>query len=116
VTAPVRGTRLTDDRPYEPGAVEAANDRRYATPRLDTSWMRRAICGPFAYLFHAPSGERPEERRERETNAVAVCRRCPVKPECRAYAAAEGKADGVWGGLRERQVARARTASKARAS
>lgn len=33
------------------------------------------------------------------SEAVEVCKRCPVLDECREYALSEGEEYGVWGGL-----------------
>lgn len=35
--------------------------------------------------------------------AKAVCRECPVRPECLEYALANGERQGVWGGTSERE-------------
>ena len=40
-------------------------------------------------------------RAARVAAAKAVCRRCPVRPPCAAYALAAGESSGVWGGLSE---------------
>ncbi len=41
-----------------------------------------------------------------------MCRRCPVLPECRAFALRNSEYDGVWGGMtagERRAVARGRS-------
>ncbi|RBY94945.1 WhiB family transcriptional regulator [Blastococcus sp. TBT05-19] len=43
--------------------------------------------------------------------AKGGCARCPVRPECLAYAEAAGERWGCWGGLSERERARVRRAA-----
>jgi len=73
--------------------------------RLQTGWQYRAKCqGPQATLFFAPNRfERKEERRERESEAKAICAVCPVTEECIEYALRTREEHGVWGGLNETQ-------------
>jgi WhiB family redox-sensing transcriptional regulator len=40
--------------------------------------------------------------------AVRICQRCEVRPECLAYALAHDERYGVWGGLSERARRRLR--------
>ena len=49
-----------------------------------------------------------KEAAERESAAKAVCRRCPVRAECRAYALAHPELDGIWGAMTRRERERAR--------
>lgn len=62
-------------------------------PRLPTplDWMRDASCAGKAELFFS------DEREDRD-EARALCRRCPVKTECFAYAKRAKDQHGVWGG------------------
>lgn len=58
-------------------------------------WFEEAACrGTGPSLFFT---EESEER------AKAVCAGCPVSAECLAYAVDTKQADGVWGGLNEKQ-------------
>ncbi len=71
-------------------------------------WMDLAACvGMPPSLFFPELGENANEAR-------AVCARCPVTCECRAYAEQIGAREGIWAGesLRDRQ--RRRRAVKAR--
>lgn len=40
---------------------------------------------------------------EQQTDAAAVCDRCPVQPDCLEHALITNQQHGVWGGLTERQ-------------
>lgn len=57
-----------------------------------TSWMSRGRCAETdPEVFFADADETGA--------AKAVCRRCPVRAACLAYALAEDIRWGVWGGL-----------------
>ncbi|WP_245679204.1 WhiB family transcriptional regulator [Actinomadura hibisca] len=49
--------------------------------------------------------ESPAEREARELVAAEVCRTCPLRLECLAYALATRPEVGVWGGLTAAQIA-----------
>lgn len=67
------------------------------------AWMRDALCRePFPGVNWFP------ERGEDAGPAKAVCRRCLVMEECRAYAGLDPELQGIWGGLSERQRRRLR--------
>jgi len=51
-------------------------------------------------LFHSYL-ERGPRRRRRESEAKAVCHRCPVITECRVHALRVHEPYGIWGGLSE---------------
>lgn len=75
-------------------------------PRLvgRPAWMERASCRghPARWWF----SERAVER----ARAVEVCRRCPVRTECLAFAlGARDRLVGVWGGTNEGKRRRLRT-------
>lgn len=67
------------------------------------SWQLRAACrGPQAEVFFPPTrAERKDERLEREREAKAICRTCPVRRECLDYAMRIREPHGIWGGLNE---------------
>jgi len=66
-------------------------------------WQRQAACrGPVAKVFYPPAAPEPRSERDaRETRAKAICRACPVRPECLDYALAIREPHGIWGGLSE---------------
>ena len=81
------------------------------------SWTDRAACRGTVTsaaddIFFAPDlEERGGSRRyaanlaaERESEALALCERCPVHVECLAYAVATRQQHGVWGGRTEQQL------------
>jgi len=51
-------------------------------------------------FFH-PDGERGSARARREMAAKALCRACPVRPECAAQSLSAREPYGVWGGFTE---------------
>ena len=69
----------------------------------DASWQRHAACrGPIAKVFFPPSAPESRSAREaREARAKAICRSCPVREECLAYALEIAEPHGIWGGLSE---------------
>jgi len=63
----------------------------------EPDWRDSALCAetdPEAF-FPEKGGSTRE--------AKAVCRNCPVKAECLAYALDKGEGFGIWGGLSERE-------------
>lgn len=71
-------------------------------------WQRRAACrGPVAKVFYPPATPEPRSAREaREAQAKAICRACPVRPECLDYALAIREPHGIWGGMSELERSR----------
>ncbi|MDA8343659.1 MAG: WhiB family transcriptional regulator [Acidimicrobiales bacterium] len=67
------------------------------------SWQVRASCrGPQAEVFFPPNrAERKEEKAARERRAKEICRSCPVRKPCLAYALRIREPHGIWGGLNE---------------
>lgn len=60
-------------------------------------WMVDALCAVVdPELFYPEKGESAAA-------AKMLCRRCPVRAECLAYALASHEKFGVWGGLSERE-------------
>ena len=59
----------------------------------DQDWQDLALCAETdPELFFPEKGGSVRE-------AKAVCRRCPVRPECLEYALANDIRHGIWGGL-----------------
>ena len=81
-------------------------------------WRRQGACQGLALeLFFPP--ERDELRASGPWSpepAQAVCRRCPVREECKAWALATAQKDGVWGGLSEVELRRLQRQPRRRAS
>lgn len=64
----------------------------------EVRWMLGAACADEdAELFFSVSEVGPGARQVAE--AKAVCRACPVRAECLAYALENGLTEGVFGGL-----------------
>ena len=53
-------------------------------------------------FFH-PEGERGSSRRNRDDDAKAICRTCPVILDCRNHALSTREPYGVWGGMTEEE-------------
>lgn len=73
-------------------------------PLEEIGWLRKGACrssDPDLFFPLAPS---PLQ----EARAKAVCARCPVVNECRAYALREGETEGIWGGLTPQERRRTR--------
>jgi hypothetical protein len=88
--------------------------RRPALPSPPASLADATCKGEDLGLFFGPDAEFVTARREREAKAKAICARCPVRPDCLAYALDTGEAYGIWGGLNEderRALLRQRRAS-----
>jgi WhiB family redox-sensing transcriptional regulator len=76
---------------------------------------KRIRCRPHtAGLFHAPTGERPPAKREREAAAKALCAECPRSSDCLDWSLATDQS-GIWGGHtpEERAVVARRRAREA---
>lgn len=63
-------------------------------------WFRWAACDGVTF-YQYPSNDDEEEK------AKSVCRVCPVRLECLAYALCRDEDDGIWGGV---NLAKAKTA------
>ncbi|MGC8464599.1 MAG: WhiB family transcriptional regulator [Acidimicrobiales bacterium] len=71
------------------GSVNASN-------RAET-WQERAKCkGASASVFYPLRGVPT-------ASARALCKDCPVKPDCLSYALEHEEEFGIWGGLSERE-------------
>lgn len=72
----------------------------------DASWRDQAACrdADLAVFFPEPHTGRTEQYVYAE--AVTVCRRCPVRDDCLAYALEAGEVNGVWGGHLPSELAR----------
>ncbi|MFX1760620.1 WhiB family transcriptional regulator [Rhodococcus sp. As11] len=65
-------------------------------------WQLRALCRfTDPTVFFAQEQESQGVRVRRERIATGICARCPVRPECRAFARIHKERWGVWGGTTE---------------
>lgn len=100
--------RISRDVTPLPGASRAkkrreAEAKNPPAPLPDLTWQLGASCrGKDPDLFHAPDGERAQERIVREAKAKAVCMGCPVASACLEYAL-EKREQGVWGGTSDEE-------------
>ena len=73
-------------------------------------WIERSRCiGEDPELFFPIGSTGPAV--EQTTRAIAICRECPVRPECLEWALETCQDAGVWGGLSEedrREIRRTR--------
>jgi WhiB family redox-sensing transcriptional regulator len=81
-----------------------------SAPRRDAQqWRTLAACGGDPALFYKNDLDSDEQTGHRVTKAKAVCMRCPVRPQCAAYALAVAEPYGIWGGFTESERARLMT-------
>jgi WhiB family redox-sensing transcriptional regulator len=79
----------TEDELWDHAGVDCA---------MDPGWLGRAACAgsdPELFFPLSPS-DSPVVRL-----AVAVCARCPVRPQCLQAALADPRTAGIWGGTTE---------------
>jgi WhiB family redox-sensing transcriptional regulator len=75
-------------------------------PGEDRGWRRRAACAGLSELFFAPTLDEAAALAWTPEPAKAVCARCPVATDCRAWAIRTRQTNGVWGGLDEVELRR----------
>jgi WhiB family redox-sensing transcriptional regulator len=81
-----------------------------AASRADLEWRGEALCAQTdPELFFPEKGGSP-------VPAKRVCRVCPVRLPCLAFALAGDERHGVWGGLSERERRRVRRRGVVRAA
>jgi WhiB family redox-sensing transcriptional regulator len=66
----------------------------------DEEWRHRAACAGNPTNLFFPVGTSRDAIDQTE-EAKAVCRPCPVRQACLAFALDTGQSEGVWGGLSE---------------
>ena len=64
------------------------------------SWRDRAACRDTDPELFFPIGATGEALEEIES-AKAICRTCPVRRDCLAFAVETNQESGVWGGMSE---------------
>lgn len=75
--------------------------------RVRPQWMRDALCREYPGVAFFPV------RGQTSAPAKAICHRCLVERECRAFALGNPDLTGVWGGTsdKERKAMRSRAAA-----
>lgn len=69
---------------------------------LAYNWQADAACrGVDSNLFFGPQHEPRDTKVRREAQAKDICRTCPVREACLAFALETNETYGVWGGLNE---------------
>lgn len=94
-------TRARIPRPHEVRA--AARDPRYLRAKAsspgDLTWRDRARCASpridSDWFFPLPT--------EPADMALAICRGCPVQPQCLAYSLSAGDCEGIYGAATPRE-------------
>ncbi|HMK62981.1 MAG TPA: WhiB family transcriptional regulator [Acidimicrobiales bacterium] len=77
-----------------------------SSPRPDgVNWRKQALCAG-----HPDRGAWFSEDTAVTKRAQAVCRACPVREDCLAFAVGTGQRDGIWGGMTPYQRRRLRKA------
>lgn len=76
-------------------------------------WRSAAACRDVDTNLFFPAGDKGPAARQIEA-AKAVCRACPVREECLAFAMAFYQEFGIWGGLTEDERRSLRRTARAR--
>lgn len=76
-------------------------------PDFPPEWVERALCAEVDPELFYP------ERGGSVAPAISICRACPVRAECLAYAMERDDLWGVWGGVSEQGRKKARRERKA---
>ncbi len=70
------------------------------------AWQEEGACRTApSGIFFSTDKELPTARAKREIMAKGICGHCPVIQTCLLHALSAGEAQGVWGGLTERERA-----------
>ena len=85
------------------GGTTRDEGRTVATRQGTGDWRDQALCRHEDPELFFPVGTGPEAQ-EQTREAQAVCRRCPVREPCLAWALETGQTSGVWGGCSEREL------------
>lgn len=77
-------------------------------------WRTRGACRDEDPDLMFPAGDHGPAR-AKTAHAKTVCRRCPVRADCLAWALEHGEDHGIWGGLTEgeRQAVKQKTTTPA---
>jgi WhiB family redox-sensing transcriptional regulator len=98
-----------------PHRIGEAADPRLTGPARALPWADRALCAETdpELWFSERTPAYTTVDGDKTSTAKAICRRCPVAEPCLAYAMADPHLEGIWGGLTDRERARARGRSTA---
>ena len=105
--SPLSAAQLGRSRAATPDTARGVDDTWCVAPFLALNtgtegWQWRAACADSGDVpFFAPDREQAKARVSRIARAKAVCARCPVMAQCRAYALKVREPFGIWGGLSE---------------
>jgi WhiB family transcriptional regulator, redox-sensing transcriptional regulator len=66
-------------------------------------WRAHAACHGIGGLFFQVDPDSPLATEHRISKAKQVCRECPVRAQCAAYALTVAEPYGIWGGFTERE-------------
>ena len=74
--------------------------RRLRRLTLEPGWDKNALCRhhPEPDMWYPTKLDRMSGIR-----AMRICRGCPVRMECLAYAISRGETHGIWGGMTKRR-------------
>ncbi|WP_043601476.1 WhiB family transcriptional regulator [Nocardia otitidiscaviarum] len=81
---------------------------------MSSEWWRKAACHGRNPEYWFPKVGRSSSWPAKE--AVAVCKQCPVRPQCADYAAKSGYETGIWAGVNLGERGGAPTSEKKRAA
>jgi WhiB family redox-sensing transcriptional regulator len=91
---------------YTTGSTTGQPPSGRATPcRAVREWRTNAACRGVQGLFFKNDLDSAQQARHWVSRAKAVCLRCPVRPQCAAYALATAEPYGIWGGFTESERA-----------
>lgn len=77
-------------------------------------WREHALCAAMCRAGEAETEWWHPPRGGKSAQAIAICKRCPVKDDCLEHAVVNGERDGVWGGTGPKGRATPRNQEKVR--
>jgi WhiB family redox-sensing transcriptional regulator len=95
----------SEERTIRGAADPAPRPGRAVLRRYVRDWRACAVCTGVAALFYKTDLESEERPSHRVARAKAVCKTCPVRPQCAAHALNTAEPYGIWGGFTEAERA-----------
>lgn len=89
-------------------AVSSTHTITAARENADDAWQTRGACRLVDAETFFPVGTAGKAAKAQENAAKATCRRCPVREQCLTWALDTEQKNGVWGGLSEQELKKAR--------